>query len=289
MRPYFLAILPILLGTPAMAATETTNPADDYVMLKVGNQDVTAQEVNRMWAGLFPAGMAPDLNSITPDAREQILRGVMTERLLLNEALKQGVDKSDTVQKELDEIKRKLVVRHFLEAKTSDIDDKDLQGDYNALVKDMRDEQEIRARHILVATEKEAKQARKEIDGGKSFEEVAKASSKDPGSAAEGGDLGYFTKDKMVKEFADAVFKMKKGEISAPVKSSFGWHVIKVEDVRKATVPTFSEVKEGLRSKAQEKRLDSFIRGLVARADVKLYDAKGKELPFDKNIKESKE
>lgn len=287
MRPYFLAILPILLSGPALAQTAAA-PADDYVMMKVGTQDVTAQEVARMWAGLFPPGMAPDLNSIKPEMREKILRGVMTERLLLQEALKQGVDKSDAVQKELEEVKRKLVVRHFLEAKTADIGDKELKAEYDTLVKGMRDQKEVRARHILVATEKEAKQAKAKI-GDKNFEEVAKEYSKDPGSAKEGGDLGYFTKDKMVKEFADAAFALKKSEVSDPVKSSFGWHIIKVEDVRAASVPTFSDVKESLRSKLQEKRLDAYIRGLVTRAEVKLYDAKGKEIPFDKNLKETKE
>ena len=146
----------------------------------------------------------------------------------------------------------------------------------------------MRARHILLPSEAEAKDAKKKIDGGKSFEDVAREYSKDSGSAKQGGDLGYFTKDKMVKEFADAAFALKKGEVSAPVKSPFGWHIIKVEDSRKLPVPTFAEAKEELRAKLQEKKLNDFVAGLVKGADVKVFDAKGKEVPFSKNIPSEK-
>src|SRR5262249_33899 len=96
-------------------------------------------------------------------------------------------------------------------------------------------------------------------------------------------DLGYFTKDKMVKEFSDAAFDLKKGETSKPVKTSFGWHIIKVEDIRPVTIPTFNESKESIRAKLQEKRLSEYVRSLVKGADVKLYDRKGKEISFNKD------
>src|SRR3972149_11399986 len=101
----------------------------------------------------------------------------------------------------------------------------------------MSAEPEVRARHILVPTEAEAKAVLDEIKKGTDFAELAKQKSKDPGAAAEGGDLGYFAKEQMVPEFAEAAFKMNKGQISEPVKTQFGWHVIKVEDKRTKTVP----------------------------------------------------
>lgn len=274
----------LLALTVTTALAGVAYAADDYVMMKVNSQDVTQSEVNRMWSGLFPAGQAPELATMQPDMREKILRGIMTERLMLDEALKQGVDKSDAVKNELEEVKRKIVVRNFIEAKTPEISDAQLKADYDALVLKLRNEKEVRARHILVETEKEAKDAKAKIDGGKSFEEVAREYSKDPGSAKQGGDLGYFTKDKMVKEFATAAFGMKKGQVSAPVKSNFGWHIIKVEDIRPITIPTFNEVKEGLRQTAQEKKLEEYIRGLVKSASVTVYDEKGKEVPFTKEM-----
>ncbi len=272
-----LAVTTALSAGPAFAA-------EDYVMLKVNNQDVTKSEVDRMWAGLFPPGQAPDIDAMKPDIRNKILRGIMTERLLLAEGLKQGIDKSDAVQKELEEVKRKLVVKHFLESKTSGITEDDLKHEYDAMVVSMRDKVEVRARHILVATEAEAKDIKKKLDDGKNFEALAKEYSKDPGTAKQGGDLGYFTKERMVKEFADKAFAMKKGETSEPVKSEFGWHIIKVEDSRKMTIPTYNAVKEQLRARLQDKKLNDYIRGLVKTADVKLFDAKGKEQSFTKEI-----
>jgi peptidyl-prolyl cis-trans isomerase C len=259
--------------------------ADDYVMMKVNNKDVTKSEVETMWQGLFPPGSAPSLDQVKPEMRDKILRGVMTEKLLLGEAEKSGVDKSPEVQKQLDEVKKKIVVKTFLDQKTGDmITDADLKREYDAMVASMRDEKEIRARHILVPTEKEAQDVKAQLAGGKSFEDVAQQYSKDPGSAKQGGDLGYFTKDKMVKEFAEAAFKLKKGDVSDPVKTPFGWHVIKIEDVRKVTVPTYNDAKEMLRAKLQDKKLSEYINGLVKGADVKLYDAKGAELKFSKEI-----
>ena len=262
--------------------------ADDYVMMKINNQDVTSAEARALWEGLFPPGQsAPPFDGVKPDVREKILRALMAERLLYSEALKQGVDKSEKVQKELEDVKKKLIVRTFIDSKTADtITEADLKKEYDAVLAAMKDEKEVRARHILTATAADAKEAKKKLDAGKSFEEIARDYSKDPGSAKQGGDLGYFSRDKMVKEFSDAAFAMKKGEVSGPVKSSFGYHIIKVEDSRKLSAPTFSELKDQLKAKLQERKLNDFITGLVKSADVKVFDAKGKEVPFEKNLPE---
>ena len=100
----------------------------------------------------------------------------------------------------------------------------------------------MHARHILLESEDEAKKAQARVKGGEDFAKVAKELSKDPGSS-EGGDLGFFTKDRMVKEFADAAFAMKPGDISVPVKSQFGWHVIRLEERRTKPIPSFDQVK----------------------------------------------
>ena len=113
---------------------------------------------------------------------------------------------------------------------------------YDDAVKQMPSEQEVHARHILVPTEDEAKAIEDQLKKGADFATLAKEKSKDPG-AADGGDLGYFTKDQMVPEFADVAFKLDKGQVSDPVHTQFGWHVIKVEDKRTKPTPTFDEVK----------------------------------------------
>ncbi len=108
---------------------------------------------------------------------------------------------------------------------------------YDEAVKEMGTEQEVHARHILVETEEEAKAVEAELKDGADFAEEAKKKSKDPG-AANGGDLGWFTKDQMVPEFSEAAFKLDKGQISDPIHTQFGWHIIKVEDKRAKPTPS---------------------------------------------------
>jgi peptidyl-prolyl cis-trans isomerase C len=278
---YALAIATALCSLPALAA-------EDYTLMQVNDQKVSKSEADAMWLGMFPPGQAPALEQMDAATRDKVLRGIMTERLLLSEATKAGIDKSPEVAKQLEDVKRKLVVRQFLENKTAGITDADLKKEYDALVLSLRGKKEVRARHILVASEQEAKDIEAKLKEGKKFEDLAREYSKDPGSAKQGGDLGYFTQERMVKEFADKAFSMKKGEVSDPVKSQFGWHVIKVEDSRAITVPTYNAVKEQLRGQLEEEKLGDYVKGLVKGAEVKVYDAKGKEQPFDKNITETK-
>ena len=114
---------------------------------------------------------------------------------------------------------------------------------YDEAVKSMGGQEEVRARHILVETEDEAKAIVEQLKGGADFATLAKEKSKDPG-AADGGDLGYFGKEQMVPEFAEVAFKMYPGQISNPVKTQFGWHIIKLEDKRTKPVPEFEKVKD---------------------------------------------
>jgi peptidyl-prolyl cis-trans isomerase C len=129
--------------------------------------------------------------------------------------------------------------------------DAELRKVYDEVSGSQKPEPEVHARHILVATEDEAKAALKRVKGGEDFAKVADEVSKDPGS--QGGDLGWFTKDRMVPEFADAAFKLDKGQISEPVKSQFGWHVIKMEDKRTKSFPAFEQVKDQVKSYVVQK------------------------------------
>ena len=178
----------------ALLAVAAPAFADDYVMMKVNNVDVSSTEIQHMWEGLFPAGQAPAFDSIKPEMRDRVLRAALAEKVLYTEALKQGADKSEKFQRDLEDVKKKLIVRSFLDSKTGDsISDADLKKEYDTLVSAMKDEKQVHARHILVASEEEAKDVKKKLDAGKKFEDLAREYSKDPGSAKQGGDLGTFT------------------------------------------------------------------------------------------------
>jgi peptidyl-prolyl cis-trans isomerase C len=142
---------------------------------------------------------------------------------------------------------------------------------YDEAVKGMAPEEEVHARHILVPTEDEAKAIEAELKKGADFAALAKEKSKDPG-AAEGGDLGYFTKDQMVPEFSEAAFKLDKGQISDPVHTQFGWHIIQVEDKRIKPTPTFDQVKPQLENFVAHKAQAELVENLRKTATIERLD-----------------
>lgn len=143
---------------------------------------------------------------------------------------------------------------------------------YDETVATLKPEQEVRARHILVENEDEAKKVVARLKGGEDFAKVAGEVSKDPGSGKEGGDLGYFTKDRMVPEFAEAAFKLEPGQVSDPVKSQFGWHIIKLEDKRTKPLPTFEEVKDQVEAYLARKTQQDIILAMRAKAKIERLD-----------------
>ena len=143
---------------------------------------------------------------------------------------------------------------------------------FDDTTKAMAPEEEAHARHILVEDEAQAKAVVERLKKGEDFAKVAAELSKDPGSGKEGGDLGWFTKDRMVPEFAEAAFKLKKGEISEPVKSQFGWHVIKLEDKRSKPLPDFAAVKPQIDQYLERKAQQDLILAMREKARVERLD-----------------
>jgi peptidyl-prolyl cis-trans isomerase C len=142
---------------------------------------------------------------------------------------------------------------------------------YDDAAKQISGEQEVHARHILVETEDEAKAIKAELDKGADFAELAKKKSKDPG-ASDGGDLGFFTKEQMVPEFSDVAFKLNPGQISDPVKSQFGWHIIKVEEKRNRKPPEFDQVKGQIETYVTRKAQAEYVGKLRDGAKIERFD-----------------
>lgn len=143
---------------------------------------------------------------------------------------------------------------------------------YEDTTKAMTPDEEAHARHILVETEDQAKAVVARLKKGEDFAKVAGELSRDPGSGKEGGDLGWFTKDRMVPEFAEAAFKLKKGEVSEPVKSQFGWHVIKLEDKRSKPLPDFAAVKPQIDQYLERKAQQDIVLALREKAKIERLD-----------------
>jgi peptidyl-prolyl cis-trans isomerase C len=202
---------------------------------------------------------------------DQILEHLINSQLLVAEARKEKLQDDPKVKERLQAVEGQVLQQAFLQKKVEgQLTDEMLKKRYDELVKKAPSKEEVHARHILLTSEEEAKKAIAEIQGGKSFEDVAKGKSTGP-SAENGGDLGYFGKDEMVPEFAEAAFAMKPGEISTtPVKTQFGWHVIKVEDKRTAKPPAFDEVKEELKEQVGDEMIMQVVQDLRGKADIKI-------------------
>jgi peptidyl-prolyl cis-trans isomerase C len=201
-------------------------------------------------------------------------------RLLSAEGRKQKLQESDAVKRQLLRYEDTLVYQAYTDkVVTEKATEPRLKTAYEKFVKEFKGEEEIRASHILVKTEQEAKDIIIQIEKGGDFEKIAKEKSIDPSKAQNSGDLGYFAKEQMVKEFAEAAFAMKKGETSkAPVKTQFGWHVIRVTDRRTKAAPPFDEVKDQLRQEMAQEIAGEEVKRLRAAAKVERFDAKGQPI-----------
>ena len=147
----------------------------------------------------------------------------------------------------------------------------------------MKPEEEVQARHILVESEDKAKELAEKIKGGGKFEDIAKENSKDPGSKDDGGNLGYFGHGQMVPQFEEVVFKMQKGDVSAPVQTQFGWHLIKVEDKRVKAPPAFDVVKDRILQSLLLQKASKAAVDLRTKAKIEYVDADIKKAIEDRN------
>lgn len=266
----------LLMG---VAASATANS----VVLKIDDKSITRTDVEKIWDGMFPDGQAPKFGDMKDDVRTNVLRGVVSEHLINKEAMASGIANSPEVQKQIEQIKGKIVAQAFLEKKASGFaSEAQLQAEYKKLTDKASGQEELKARHILVAEEDKAKELVAKIKDGGDFEALAKELSKDKASGIQGGDLGYFTEDRMVPAFSKAAFALKKGEVSDPVQTGFGWHVIKVEDRRAVKAPAFAEVKESLEAKVKGEAIQNYINNLIDSAKVTYFDTEGAEKEFTK-------
>ena len=206
----------------------------------------------------------------SPELRALIREELNTRELLAREARKKGLDKSAEVKSQMDLASQTVLVRAYVAdwVKNNPIPEADLRKEYDA-IKNQIGDKEYKVAHILVDNEQDAKDVITELQKGAKFADLAKARAKDPGSKDKGGDLDWNAPANFVKPFSDAMVKAEKGKFTPqPVQTQFGWHVILVEDVRAAKVPSFDEVKPQLAQRMQAQHLDKYFRELRAKNGV---------------------
>jgi peptidyl-prolyl cis-trans isomerase C len=239
-------------------------PAAAKVLATVNGKQITEDDV-KIAADDLRGSIPPQLEGKARDS--YLLDFLIDGELVAQKALAEKADQTPEFAKKLAYYREKLLMETVLEqvAKTA-ATDAAIKATYDEAAKAQKPETEIHAQHILVATEDEAKAVWKRLKGGEEFATLAKELSKDTGS--EGGDLGWFTKDRMVPEFADAAFKLEVGQVSDPVKSPFGWHIIEILDKRQKTFPPFDQVKDQVTRYVVQKAQAALVADLRKTAKI---------------------
>jgi peptidyl-prolyl cis-trans isomerase C len=253
-----------------LPAVQASAQSPDPVVARVNGVEIHQSEL--AWA---EEDIGQNMPAMPPQAKRDYLITYLTDVVLIAQAAEQQKLADDPAFKQrLAFDRNKLLMESFLreEGKTA-LSDEALHKTYDEAAKQMSAEEEVHARHILVATEDEAKAVLAELKNGKDFAELAKEKSKDPSAKENGGDLGYFTKEQMVPEFAEVAFKLDKGKLSDPVKSQFGWHVIMVLDKRPKVIPPFEQVKPQIENYVAHKAQAERVAQLRATAKIEKLDA----------------
>jgi len=230
----------------------------------VNNKPIPKQRVDDFVAALVAQGR-PD----TPELRAAVRDELIARELFVQEAEKKGLARNADVQRQLDNLRQDVLIRALIRdhLKANPVKDEEVKAEYDKIRKQAGDK-EYRARHILVESEDEAKQIIDQLKKGSKFEDLAKKS-KDTGSAQSGGDLDWNTPQTFVKEFSDAMIKLDKGKFTeTPVKTQFGYHVIRLDDTREAKAPPLEEVRPQIQQEIERHRVQALQQSLRAKAKI---------------------
>lgn len=249
------ATLVALLAVPAFAQN----------LAVVNGKPVPSSRVNALKQQLEASG-----RPVTPEVLAQIKEELIAREVFMQEAKKRGLDASDEYKNQIELARQSILINQlrvdFL--KKNPVTDADIKAEYDKFAA-ANGGKEYRARHILVEKEDEAKALIADIKKGAKFEDLAKKASKDPGSGANGGDLDWAAAGSYVPEFSGAMVKLDKGQMTeTPVKSQFGFHIIRVDDVREAQLPKLEEIKPQISQQLQQQKLSTFQEGLRSKAKI---------------------
>lgn len=265
----------VALSACVLSSAALVAHADDKVVASVNGHSITEADLS-----LAEAEIGNELGNLPEGTRRRVLVEFMIENQLYAEAAEEqklgsgpDFDKRMAFWRQ-----RALRDAYFEKTVKASIGEDAARAIYEDKVKEVKPEDEVQARHILVASEDEAKKMLVRVEAGEDFAQLAKENSGDAGSKTQGGMLGYFGKGQMVPQFEEAAFALKKGEVSKPVQSQFGWHVIKVEDRRQKPPPSFDEVKDRLIGSMVQSKAQNIATELRGKAKIDYIDPEIKKM-----------
>ena len=259
------------LALLATLAAPVAVSAQDKVLARVDGQPITEKDV-----AAASSALAGQLAQLPEDARKRaVLDRLIDMRVIADGATKAGLDKADTFKAKLEQLRAQLLIAEFIKAKVEPaVTDAAIKARYEKDVKSFEPPEEMHARHILVKEEAEAKAIIADLAKGGDFAAIAKEKSQDPGSAEQGGDLGFFGAGEMVPEFETAAKALKPGETTKePVKSQFGFHIIKLDEKRKQPVPELDQVRDQVKQALVGETFGAMLADLKKSAKVEIDEA----------------
>lgn len=266
----------VMIGENSGASETMADPKDDYVAMRAGGIDIMHSELMRAMRPYFSEGELPEISEFPAEMQLEVAKKLAFQKLVTKKAREAGLDQTESFQARMETLENQMLMEIYLreQAEAAITEDK-IKALYQEKIAEMGGTEEVKASHILVATEDEAKEILTMLRAGGDFAEIAREKSKDPGSKAKGGDLGYFTKDRMVEAFADAAFALEPGKLSEPVETDFGWHIIKVEDKRTTPPPSLEELRPQLETVVKQEFLANYFDQTLGDEPVQFFNADG--------------
>lgn len=263
-------IAALLIAGALLAGCGPKSPDDSKVLATVNGEAITEKDYeDYLRARQMQQPPIPDKEKERQVVLDEMINRVLLTQSATEQKVEQELDVYFQIKRQRENVLARAMLRKYL--KDNPISDEDVQKRFDELVA-KADRNEYRARHILVRSEEEARELLAQLKKGASFANLAKQKSADVGTGRQGGELGgWFSQDQVVPEFFNAVAQLKKGETTAePVKSEYGWHIIKLEDSRPRKLPTFEQAKGNIRQLIQQERVDALMKSLKEKAKVKV-------------------
>jgi peptidyl-prolyl cis-trans isomerase C len=257
----------LLLIAACIALLPLPAAADDPVVARVNDVEIKQSDLD-----YAASEVGPRIASLPAlDRRRVLLQYLIENELMAGAGQKDSLDKADNFPGRAAYHQRRALRDAFFDAKISEaVTEADAKKIFDEKIAELKPEQEVHARHILVATEEEAKEVAERLKKGEDFAALAKEKSKD--SSADGGDLGFIARGQTLKPFEDAAFALEVGQISEPVQTQFGWHIIKVEEKRDQPLPSFDQVKEAIIAQLVQAKAQEVVTGLRDSAKIEVVD-----------------
>jgi len=256
-----------LLSSPVLAE-------DNKIVATYIDGNVTAAQVMEQFKSVLemqPENKGKSFSQLDKNIQELMVKGYINSKLLEKEADKLKIRDSQEFKNKIKGIETQMIQQEVLERLIKDkITDKMVEDEYKTLVANLKGQEEVKTSHILVETEEQAKEIKKKLNKGSNFADLVKEFSKDEGSKANGGEIGYVLKGQLVPEYEGKAFTLKKNEVSDPVKTQFGWHLIKMLDKRAVQVPTKEQAEQSIRNKLSKDIVEKYFTDLAEKAKIEL-------------------